>query len=68
VALGTLAGLLLGITSVRFIDALLYQAKPSEPMLLAFPVLSILTLVVLAGVPAVVRALGINPAETLRSE
>jgi predicted permease len=68
VALGTLAGLLLGITSVRFIDALLYQAKPSEPMLLAFPVLSILTLVVLAGVPAVVRALGINPAETFRSE
>jgi ABC-type antimicrobial peptide transport system permease subunit len=68
VALGTLAGLVLGMASVRFVDALLYQVKPSEPMLLAFPALSILTIVLLAGVPAVVRALGIDPVETLRSE
>jgi ABC-type antimicrobial peptide transport system permease subunit len=68
VTLGTLAGLLLGMASVRFVDALLYQVKPSEPMLLAFPVLSLLSIALLAGVPAVVRALGIDPVETLRSE
>jgi ABC-type lipoprotein release transport system permease subunit len=47
---------------------LLYQVKPSEPTLLAFPALAILTIVLLAGVPAVVRALGIDPVQTLRAE
>jgi predicted permease len=68
VTLGTLAGLVLGMASVRFIKALLFQVKPSEATLLAFPAVAILTIVLLAGVPAVVRALSIDPVQTLRAE
>ncbi len=37
VLLGALAGLALGMASVRYIDALLYQVKPSGPGALAIP-------------------------------
>ena len=63
---GAAAGLALGISSVRYIQALLYQAKPADA--LAFPALAILAVALLAALPAALRAVRIDPAATLRAE
>ena len=68
VIVGALAGLALGFASVRYIEALLYQVKPTDPGMLALPTLTILAAALLAALPAVIRAVRINPAEMLREE
>jgi len=68
VLVGAMAGLALGIASVRYIEALLYQVKPGDPALLAFPMLTILAAALLAALPAVFHAVRIDPAAMLRSE
>jgi len=68
VALGAFAGLALGMASVRYIESLLYQVKPTSPAMLALPSLTILIATLLAALPAVMRAVRIDPATTLRSE
>ena len=65
---GALAGLGLGMASVRYIEALLYQVKPTELGVLTLPSLTILLAAVLAAVAPVIRAVRIDPVETLRSE
>jgi putative ABC transport system permease protein len=68
VLLGAIAGLMLGMASVRYIEALLYQVKANELGVLAVPSLALLGAAVLAAVPAVIRAVKIDPATLLRSE
>jgi len=68
VLVGAFAGLALGFASVRYIQALLYQVKPTDPRMLALPTLTILAAALLAALPAVIRAVRINPAEMLREE
>ncbi len=68
VLLGALAGLALGMATVRYIDALLYQVKPSGPGALAVPACTILAAAMLAAIPAVVRAVRIDPAAVLRAD
>jgi putative ABC transport system permease protein len=68
VLVGSAAGLALGLVSVRFIEALLYQVKAGDPGLLAMPSLTIVAVALLAAVPAVVRAIRIDPAAILRTE
>ncbi len=68
VFVGAAAGLVLGLLSVRFIETLLYQVRFGDPGPLAFPILSILSLALLAAVPPVIRAIRIDPATVLRSE
>ena len=63
---GALAGLALGFASVRYIETLLYQVKPTDPRMLALPALTILAAALLAALPAVIRAVRIDPAEMLR--
>ena len=65
---GAIAGLLLGFGAARYIQTLLYQVKPSDPRMLAFPALTIIAAALLAALPPVIRAVRINPAETLRAE
>jgi predicted permease len=65
---GSLVGLGLGTASVRFIEALLYQSKATDLGILALPCLAILASSVLAALPAVVRALRVDPVEMLRAE
>lgn len=65
---GALAGLALGFASVRYIETLLYQVKPTDPRMLALPALTILAAALLAALPAVIRAVRIDPAEMLRAE
>ncbi|SPE41254.1 conserved membrane hypothetical protein [Candidatus Sulfopaludibacter sp. SbA3] len=68
VVVGALAGLGLGTASVKFIQTLLYQVKASDPPMLALPALTILAAALIAATPAVIRAVRIDPATTLRSE
>jgi predicted permease len=65
---GALAGLALGFTSVRYIESLLYQVKPTDPQMLALPSLIILAAALVAALPPVIRAVRIDPATMLRAE
>ena len=68
VFLGALAGIALGIVSVRYVEALLYQVKPAGLFMLALPSCTILAAALLAALPAVVHAVRIDPVTMLRSE
>lgn len=65
---GALAGLALGFASVRYIETLLYQVKPTDPRMLVLPALTILAAALLAALPPVIRAVRIDPAMMLRAE
>jgi ABC-type antimicrobial peptide transport system permease subunit len=65
---GELAGLALGLASMRYIEPLLFAVKPTELGALAVPSLTILAAAMGAALPAVMRALRIDPAEMLRGE
>jgi predicted permease len=68
VLMGSLFGIILGIASVRFIEALLFDVKATESGVLALPASAILVVAVLAALPAVVRAVRTDPVRMLRSE
>jgi predicted permease len=68
VVAGALAGLALGIVSVRSIEALLFQVKPTGLAMLALPSFAIVAAALLAALPAVFHAVRIDPATTLRSD
>jgi predicted permease len=68
VAGGALAGLALGLISVRYIESLFYQVKATDPAMLALPALSVAAAAMLATLPAVIRAVRIDPVTMLRSE
>jgi predicted permease len=68
VLVGSLAGVVLGMISVRYIEALLYQVKPGDLTMLVLPSLTILAAALLAALPAVIRAVRIDPVTMLRAE
>ncbi len=68
VFVGALAGLGLGVASVRYIEALLYQVKPTGLAALMLPAFTILAAALLAALPAVIHAVRIDPVEMLRAE
>ena len=68
VAVGALAGLALGLASMRYIETLLYQVKGGDPGLMALPALAILAAALLAAMPAVIHAVRIDPVAMLRAE
>lgn len=68
VFVGALGGLALGFASVRYIESLLYDVKPTDPRMLALPALTILAAALLAALPPVIRAVRIDPAKLLRAE
>ncbi len=68
VTLGIAVGAALGLTLEPRIKTLLYQVKPNELGILAVPLLVILGITLLAGIPAVVRGMKIDPVEMLRTE
>jgi ABC-type antimicrobial peptide transport system permease subunit len=65
---GAVAGLALGMASVPSIETLLYQVQPRAFAMIAFPLVIILATAFVAALPAVVRAVRIDPVTTLRSE
>jgi predicted permease len=68
VLLGALTGLALGLASVRYIEPLLYQVRSTELSVLVVPSIVMLGAAVLAALPAVIHAVGIDPARLLRAE
>jgi ABC-type antimicrobial peptide transport system permease subunit len=65
---GAAAGLGLGMLSVRYIAALLYQVRPSDPTMLALPAVIILGAALIAALPAVFHAVRVDPMATLRAD
>jgi predicted lysophospholipase L1 biosynthesis ABC-type transport system permease subunit len=65
---GAVAGIALGLASMRYMEALLYQVKANDPAMLALPSVTILAAALLAALPAVIRAVRIDPVTMLRSE
>jgi predicted permease len=68
VLLGALAGVALGMASVRYIAALLYEVKPTDLSMLVVPSVTILAAALLAALPAVLRAVRIDPVSMLRAD
>jgi predicted permease len=68
VAMGALTGLALGLASCRYLEALLYGVKATDFTILALPCCSSVGVAALAAIPAILRALRIDPVAMLRSE
>jgi hypothetical protein len=56
------------MVSARYIESLLYQVKATDVGMLAVPSLAIVAATFVSAVPAVLRAVRIDPVETLRAE
>jgi ABC-type antimicrobial peptide transport system permease subunit len=68
VFIGAAAGITLGMASVRYVQTLLFGVKGTDPSMLIAPAAVLLAAALLAALPAVVRALKIDPAIMLRGE
>ena len=66
VLVGAVAGLALGMVSARYIATLLYEVKATDAGMLAVPSATILAAAVVAALPAVIRAVRIDPAAMLQ--
>jgi len=67
-AIGSAAGMLLGLLSTRVLAAIVYQATPRDPLVLAGVILAMLGLGLFATWIPARRALGLDPAKLLREE
>jgi ABC-type lipoprotein release transport system permease subunit len=67
-ALGSGAGLLLGVLFARVLGAIVYQATPRDPLVLAGVAVAMLLLGLLATWIPAQRALSLNPLSLLREE
>lgn len=68
VLVGAAVGLVLGVMLARYVDSLLFEVNATDLGVLAIPSLTILVAMLLAAVPAVIRAIRIDPVAMLRSE
>ncbi len=68
VVAGAVAGVALGVGSVSYIEALLYQVKPTDWRELLSPLIIIIAGGAAASLPAIIRAVRVDPAVTLRME
>jgi predicted permease len=67
-AIGSLAGLLLGVLASQVLAAIVYQATPRDPLVLSGVVLAMLLLGLLATWIPAQRALSLDPLKLLREE
>lgn len=67
-AAGAVAGVALGMASLRYVETLLFQVNGSDPTMLAVPVAVLMAAASLAAIPPVVRAARIDPATMLRTQ
>jgi predicted permease len=65
---GAVAGLGFSLASVRYIEPLLYQVRPSSAAMLLIPTVAVTVGVSIAALPAVIHALRIDVARLLRTE
>jgi ABC-type antimicrobial peptide transport system permease subunit len=67
-AFGSVAGLILGLLSTRVLAAIVYQATPRDPLVLAGVVLAMTLFGLLAAWIPARRALSLDPWKLLREE
>ncbi len=67
-AIGSAAGMVLGLLATRVLSSIVYQATPKDPVILVGVVLSMLGIGILAASIPVRRALAVNPMILLRDE
>jgi putative ABC transport system permease protein len=65
---GAVVGLIAGVASVRCVSSLLYGVNGTDVSMLVLPGIVLLATAVCAAVPAVLRAVRIDPAIMLRAE
>jgi predicted permease len=68
VCLGSVIGLGAGLASGRFVEAILFEIKPTDASMIAAPLLVLIGAAVVAALPPAMRAARIDPARTLRAE
>ncbi len=68
VLLGAVAGVGLGMLSVRYVESLFYQVRATDSQMLALPSVAILWGALLAALRPVIQAVRIDPASMLRAE
>jgi ABC-type antimicrobial peptide transport system permease subunit len=68
VSCGALIGLAGGFGFGRVIERLLFEVRAVDPFPLLMPLVTLAVAAVLAAVPPILRAVRIDPAQTLRTE
>ena len=68
VLVGAGVGVALGMALVRYVQTLLFGVKGNDPSMLVGPTLVLMVAALLAALPAVMRAVRIDPAIMLRAE
>jgi putative ABC transport system permease protein len=68
IAIGAIAGFTIGVASQKYLESLLYQVKATDPAMLALPLLTIVVAAFAAALPAIARAVRIDPVQMLRVE
>jgi predicted permease len=68
VVAGALVGLVLGKTTAHQFESLFFEVKSTDLAMLAIPSLLILAAALLAALPAIIRAVRLDPVDMLRSE
>ncbi len=66
--LGSLVGLLLGISASRLLGEIVYQANPRDPVVVVGVMLTMVLLGVAASALPALRALAVDPSKLLREE
>jgi putative ABC transport system permease protein len=65
---GMFAGLVCGLGLTRYIQSLLYEVKATDMVMLALPCSIILAVACIAAVPAILRAIQVDPSMMLRAD
>jgi predicted permease len=65
---GAAIGLALSLAWARYVQTLLYEVKPTDPRMIAIPLLVLIPATLLAAIPAAVRAIRTDPVASLRAE
>jgi predicted permease len=65
---GSLAGIAAGMACMRYVETLLYQVKGDEWGMFVAPATAIVVAMLVASLPAVIRAVRVDPLAMVRSE
>ncbi len=67
-AIGSVAGLILGVLATRVLSSIVYQATPKDPVILGGVILTMLCVGIVAALIPARRALAVDPMILLRNE
>lgn len=67
-AIGSMAGMILGVLATRVLSSIVYQATPKDPVILGGVILTMLGVGVAAALVPARRALAVDPMILLRDE